>query len=617
MTQLVRRAQNAAQFVLDSPDVSVTRRCDDDLTEPPLGNGVWHHDDVVLIAVRFRQHADDGERHAAQSNPCPKRIGIREQPAGNRAPEQRVRALRPHVVIVEWHATGQRPVADAEIVGRHPDDVGRLDDHRGDGANQFRAAVECRGVLSRQTTGRPRGDDDEVGASMLAVRMDLSVGYVPGGNHDDRHGHPNHNADLDRSSALIDYHGRIVSTRAIGLYGHCPQPPPGVLNGGLAITNDETLGPAGHMLNTMRNPYPLTRRELALIAAFWGLYGFLMVANRLIDPGVMDAEPRLAAAAAIAFVQSVCWVLLTPFVFWLAGQWELDGVSRARNVVTYAAVGLVTAVTFGAIQQVMHAALFPPPPLPLIRTGPPPWFVAVNAAVMYLGVLAAGHARVYALRYQERREQAAKLQAELAQVHLDALRRQLDPHFLFNTLNAVSTLVERDPRGVRRMIARLSELLRHSLDGANVPEIPLRQELALLDCYLDIMRVRFQGRLTVETHVDGCALNSLVPSLILQPLVENAIRHGVERVRGMGHIEISGVVDGETVTLRVRDNGPGVTDTTSRRGVGLRNTVARLDRLYGARTRFTLQPADGGGTVAEVQLPFRSAEDHDGAVRVG
>jgi signal transduction histidine kinase len=371
----------------------------------------------------------------------------------------------------------------------------------------------------------------------------------------------------------------------------------------------------------MRYSFPLKRRELALIAAFWALYGFLTVAGRLVDPGMTSVEPRLATLALVAFVESLCWTLLTPWVFWLAAQWDSDGVSHARNVVSYVVVGIVTALVLGLLAVAL--------PRPMSGTLPghsrPFWFIFLNAFVIYLGILAVGHARVYSLQYQERRAQATRLQAELAQVQLDALRRQLDPHFLFNTLNAVSTLVERDPRGVRRMIARLSELLRHSLEGADVPEIPLRQELALLDCYLDIMRVRFQGRLSVEMHVDGCALNCLVPSLILQPLVENAIRHGVERVRGMGRIEVWSVVDGETVTLRVVDNGPGVTDATSRWGVGLRNTVARLERLYGGRTRFTLQAAVGGGTVAEVQLPFRpqselgveaTVDDCDEVVRV-
>ena len=210
-----------------------------------------------------------------------------------------------------------------------------------------------------------------------------------------------------------------------------------------------------------------------------------------------------------------------------------------------------------------------------------------------------------------------RLQAQLAEARLDALRRQLDPHFLFNTLHAVSSLVERDPRGVRRMITRLSELLRHSIEVSGEPEVPLRQELELLGRYLDIMPVRFQGRLEVETRVDDRALDALVPNLILQPLVENAIKHGVEQLTGPGRICIEAEHADGQVVLRVRDNGPGVdggvpagAPLATRPGrVGLRNTVARLEQLYGTEQRFTLRLAEDGGAVAEVRLPYHTRTD--------
>ena len=353
----------------------------------------------------------------------------------------------------------------------------------------------------------------------------------------------------------------------------------------------------------MPSSLPLKRRNTALIAAFWAFYALVIIGDRFADPAGA-AEPRLARVALIALSESLCWLMLTPWLFQLAGLWDSDAVPRTRSVITFVAVGAAIALALGLVKTTLRDLLIPGYAHPRL------WFVCLNAFVVYLGVLAAGRARAYSLRYLERRRHAERLQAELAQVQLDALRRQLDPHFLFNTLNAVSTLVERDPAGVRRMIARLGDLLRHSLDGADEPEIPLRQELALLECYLDIMQVRFQGRLSVSMHVDDRTLDCLVPSLILQPLVENAIRHGVERGRGVGRIEIGSDFDGETVTLSVRDNGPGVGELTSAQGVGLRNTVARLDRLYGSESRFTsprftLRPAAEGGAVAEVQLPFR------------
>jgi LytS/YehU family sensor histidine kinase len=240
----------------------------------------------------------------------------------------------------------------------------------------------------------------------------------------------------------------------------------------------------------------------------------------------------------------------------------------------------------------------------------------LNALVLYLGVVAAGLARAYSRRYQVRREQAARrearLEAQLAEARLDALRRQLDPHFLFNTLNTVSALVERDPRGVRRMISRLSELLRHSFEGAGEAEVTLRAELALLSRYVEIMQVRFQGRLDVETRAPGELLDALVPSMVLQPLVENAIKHGVERSTGPARIEIEAHREGSALVLRVSDDGPGIGERDaagSPQGVGLPNTIARLEQLYGAAQRFTLASAATGGTVAEVRLPYHVNRD--------
>jgi two-component system LytT family sensor kinase len=241
------------------------------------------------------------------------------------------------------------------------------------------------------------------------------------------------------------------------------------------------------------------------------------------------------------------------------------------------------------------------------------WFL--REMIVYCGIVAAGVAREYSLRYRARQQEAGRLQAEtaqlqaqLAEARLSALRSQIDPHFLFNTLNAVSALVERDPRGVRRMIARLSELLRHSLEGAGEPVVTLRQELDFVERYLEIMRIRFQGSLEVETRVDDGVLDALVPNLILQPLVENAAKHGVGRQRGVGRIEIGARREGERVVLSVRDNGPGLGEAPLREGVGVRNTRERLAQLYGDAGALALRPATGGGVEAEVSLPYQPAE---------
>lgn len=371
----------------------------------------------------------------------------------------------------------------------------------------------------------------------------------------------------------------------------------------------------------------ITRRELLLIFAFWALFALVTVANRMFGPGgMLPLEMLFSPFNQLAVTESLLWALLTPAVFWLAARFPLDRRDhRVLHMLIYAAGGLLVLLVVSAAGDAMRDFFLPPRPG---REAPElPWWNLLgrwwllNDLIRFMGVLAAGLARSYSLRYRARQEQAVLLQAQLAQARLDVLRSQLDPHFLFNTLHAISSLVERDPRGVRRMISRLSELLRHSMDGSAQPEIPLREELDLLGRYLDIMQVRFQGQLQVEERVDPRALGALVPNLILQPLAENAVKHGIGQLTGKGRLLIEAVIDDSSAShpelvLRVTDNGPGLaaaasphalpTAPGSGSGLGLRNTRARLEQLYGSRQHFTLGPAGGeeGGTVAEVRIPF-------------
>jgi LytS/YehU family sensor histidine kinase len=189
---------------------------------------------------------------------------------------------------------------------------------------------------------------------------------------------------------------------------------------------------------------------------------------------------------------------------------------------------------------------------------------------------------------------------------------QLNPHFLFNTLHAVSALVERDPAGVRRMIARLSDLLRETLDGSGEAERTVEREMAFIGRYLDIMQVRFQGKLEVATTVDPEVLRAMVPALVLQPLVENAIKHGLSAA-GAGRLEIGARRVGDKVRLWVRDNGPGPLAAIAADGVGLANTRARLEQMYGDAQRLTLRAHESGGALAEVEIPYREGAMEGGA----
>ncbi|MGH8150959.1 MAG: sensor histidine kinase [Steroidobacteraceae bacterium] len=368
---------------------------------------------------------------------------------------------------------------------------------------------------------------------------------------------------------------------------------------------------------------PLTRTELLLILGFWTLIGILTSANRMFEPQSLRGpwQPIVPLGPVLlGFATAYLWALLTVPIFWLTSRYTIERsgwVARVMFVVLglVIAVGVDMADTF--FRHLFYYAPKPPSPelmaLARLRSL---WFM--NEFIVYVAVLAAGFARNYFLNFRVRREeavdlkaQAARLQAQLADARLSALRTQLNPHFLFNTLNAVSALVERDPRGVRRMIARLSELLRTSLDESDEPEVPLHRELAFIDRYLEVMQIRFQGRLHVRMHTDPEVNSSLVPNLILQPLVENAMKHGVSKTVGAGRIEIRAQRVGERVTLSVHDNGPGLASGKSLavEGVGLRNTRQRLEQLYGAEQSLALRTADGGGLVAEVSLPFHTQSD--------
>ena len=366
----------------------------------------------------------------------------------------------------------------------------------------------------------------------------------------------------------------------------------------------------------------LTHRELALIVAFWTFMALLLSANRLLDPRGQGLRSTASATfVTLAFVESYVWALLTPAIFWVASRFSVERGTRTARIALFLAAGVLIAIGVETLIAVLRGALLPPPPMPR-RPPITPWLAArrlwfLNEFVIYMGVLAAGVARDFSIRYRARQAEsvrltaeAARLEAQLAEARLEALRRQLDPHFLFNTLHAISSLVERDPRGVRRMISRLSDLLRHSIEGATEQEIPLERELELLDRYVEIMRIRFQGRLEVSTDVEARARDALVPNLVLQPIVENAIKHGSSRVEGTGRVDVRAFVEGDVLRLRVSDNGPGepVADPTST-GVGIRNTVARLAQLYGDAAGFSLRAGEDGGAIAELRIPYHTATD--------
>jgi signal transduction histidine kinase len=238
------------------------------------------------------------------------------------------------------------------------------------------------------------------------------------------------------------------------------------------------------------------------------------------------------------------------------------------------------------------------------------YWLVVGAA---LAVTYYGRYHVSALRTARLEANAARLELGLAEARVLALRTELNPHFFFNALNSISGLVRRGENDAAvQMLARLGELLRLTMDRELAPEIPLGSELALLDRYLDIERVRFGDRLTVDVGVEPPADDGYVPALILQPLVENAIRHGITKRPGPGRIQILARRSGAVLELSVRDTGEGLAarDLTMRReGIGLSNTRARLAEMYGDAASIHLDNAAGGGAIVTLRIPWRTMSD--------
>jgi two-component system LytT family sensor kinase len=306
----------------------------------------------------------------------------------------------------------------------------------------------------------------------------------------------------------------------------------------------------------------------------------------------------------------VVWALLTPFVLKALRRWPLDAKPMSVPIVAHVSVAAVLAAVQSAINISLYPiarALFGAVSLrEALRQNASP--VAFTAGVFTSAVFYAVAVMVYtAVRF---RTKSAALEAELTQSKLDTLRSQLRPHFLFNTLNAISVFMTEDPDKARQMLLHLSTLLRRSLDE-EANEVSLRQELAFVDDYLEIQRGRFGDQLLVRIDVDPAALVARFPVFLLQPLLENAMEHG-KTDDNHTTIALSARRDDDELRLTLEDAGPGVRDGAMvREGIGLRNTRARLHHLYGAAASVQLRPASGltdsRGTCVEIRIPFSEA----------
>jgi two-component sensor histidine kinase len=375
----------------------------------------------------------------------------------------------------------------------------------------------------------------------------------------------------------------------------------------------------------------------------WTPYIVTTVAASLAIFAVISAMPVLSGdlswkrSLGATLIQWLPWVILSPGIFFLAARFPIGRKGLGWRLGLHVPVGLLLVVSATWLSSSYLApqimVLVPPhfemdghePPMrppddnhfdskPGMRRlfplhGPPFGARAWFNVPIYLSLVSLSHAFVYFRRSQQRDRQAMELETQLHRARLQALRMQLQPHFLFNTLNGISTLILTNPQAAREMIGSLGQMLRLSLDSGSKSEVPLEQELKFLDSYLEIAQMRFGDRLKVNQLISPETLKAMVPTFILQPLVENAIQHGIEPDTSQGTVEIRAEKVDDQLVLFVSDTGVGLAETVEKaatKGIGLSNTRARLQSLYPAQHTFAIRNRSERGCVAELRIPFHS-----------
>ena len=296
-------------------------------------------------------------------------------------------------------------------------------------------------------------------------------------------------------------------------------------------------------------------------------------------------------------------------MFWLARRFRIERQHWSRRILLHAIVGLVLVSSMTAV----HYPIF----MPFIGyRSEMTWFGMFKSVffnldrqlTIYWLLLMMSHALNYYNSFRQGQLQAAQLRTELVQSQLEALKMQVHPHFLFNTLHSISALLNKDTDAARRMSTRLGDFLRLTMENAGTQEVTLQEEMEFLNSYLEIERIRFRDRLTTSVEVDPGMWDVRVPNLILQPIVENAMRHAIATNTKPGRIEITAVARNGCLRIQVKDNGPGLSAdqilvNQIGKGVGLSNTKARLERLYGSDHLLELANGPDGGLVVTLEVP--------------
>src|SRR5262245_6442896 len=361
-----------------------------------------------------------------------------------------------------------------------------------------------------------------------------------------------------------------------------------------------------------------------LVLAVWMLIGLSFTLNYYFFAAhyvaIFKQPPTLLQMLVWELPYWLLWAGLAPAVFLFTRRFPIDRERWFTNSLLHVFACVVLSITHRAIYLIigwlLHVAAYRDlTSIPDLYSSDI-LFNLPTGFMSYGTIFLVSYVIDYYRRHQEEELKVSRLRTELAQAQLQvteaqlqALKMQLHPHFLFNTLNSISALLDEDVEAADQMLARLGDLLRLTLENSGAQQVTLQEELEFLRCYLEIEHVRFHDRLEVNMQIDPETLDARVPNLILQPIVENAIKHGIVSRIAPGEIDIRADRDGNLLRLRVKDNGPGLNASTTRtrEGLGLANTRARLQQMYGAAHRFEMADVASGGLQVTLELPFETA----------
>ena len=364
----------------------------------------------------------------------------------------------------------------------------------------------------------------------------------------------------------------------------------------------------------MNNANPRLKWAAAIIAV-WAFLGVIYA-----GPIYMEVRAeRMGHAAwrvfAWGILMWVAWAPLTPAMTWLARRYSLIDGAWKKNLPVHLLGFILLSMVHSAVATWITLSIDPFDGMGESPTTFWPRFLSRmlgsfgSDLLVYGAVIGICYALDYYRKYREREFLATRLEAQLAQAQLDSLRMQLHPHFLFNTLNSIVGLVrDNKNQAAVSMLVGLSDLLRHTLEHSSRQEVELREELSFIKLYLSIQEMRFSDRLRIEFDIDPQTAKALVPNLILQPLTENALRHGIARTVASGVVGITSTIEDGHLRLMVYDNGAGLPDDWQMKGsagIGLANTVARLQQLYDDKQQFDIRNRDGGGVEVLIMMPLR------------